>query len=122
MTKYEGLIKSEVVEFFANCTTRFSDNAKEIVNGYEEEWWAVVDTDEEEDFLADIVQVLIDEGNIWENNYRFDYINKTENYTEYDGTVENAPDEQTAWDLFLGYSGEYGIADPAEYLCIKDGE
>ena len=118
MNKYEELVRDEIVDFFANCTTRFSDDAKDIVNSHDYEWWAVVDT-EEEDFLNDIVHELLDNSDIWENNYRFDYVNKTENYSEYDGIVENAPDEETAWNLFLSYSGEFGIADPAEYLCIK---
>ena len=128
MIEYKDEVRDEIISYFANCETRFNDEAKEIVSSYQSEWdslpcddeGATVEQDKAMDDLIDeVLQDLMDAGDIWINNYRFDYDDKTEDYKEYDGTVVNAPDRDVAWLLFSDISGEYGMPDCEDYTCVE---
>jgi len=56
-------------------------------------------------------------------NFRFDYKTnlKCPIYKEYDGATFTAPDEQTAWNTFLGIAGEYGCPSSKDYLVVNTG-
>jgi len=51
--------------------------------------------------------------------YKFKFSYKKDeaypNYKEYDGYEFNAPDEETAWETFLGISGEFKMPNEKNY-------
>ena len=55
--------------------------------------------------------------------YRFDYkVNpKIPIYKEYDGATFTAPDEQTAWNMFLLSAGEFGCPVSKDYNTVNIG-
>ena len=146
MTKYEERIRDELLESFASLETAFSEEAAAVAAVAQREWdnlpcdpeGATPEQDEEmENFLADTVSEILDLDRIWNKNFFFTTYCKKNNpvlvkdgwahegydnegrFTEYDGTVVNAPDEETAWELFLSMAGEFGIPDASDYSCAE---
>lgn len=143
MTEYGKRIREELVDFFSNLTTSFSEEAASIAAVAQREWdnlpcdpeGATPEQDEEmENFLADTVSEILDIDRIWNKDFCFTYCRKNNpvilkdgwahegyntegRFTEYDGTEINAPDEETAWELFLSMDGEFGIPDSSDYSC-----
>lgn len=145
MTKYEERIRDELVEFFANMETYFSEEAAAVAAVAQREWDELPcdpegetpeQEEEMENFLAETVSEILDIDRIWNKDFCFTYCKKNKpvllkdgwahegyntegRFTEYDGTVINAPDEETAWDLFLSMDGEFGIPDSSDYSCAE---
>lgn len=102
-----------------------TDEAREIVHAASIRWDAVEcdpegpDQEAELDAVVDeAVQELMDLDEACVNRFRFDYLHKSGDYTEYDGYVANSPSEEFAWQEFLGYAGPYGIANAGDYTCV----
>lgn len=133
MTKYEERIRDELVDFFANMKTCFSSEANLIAGMAQRDWdnlpcdpeGATDEQDEEmEKFLAKRVLEILDLDRIWAKDFVFSLNKKNEpvnlqDSSKYDGTVINAPDEETAWDLFLSMDGKFGIPDASDYSCAE---
>ena len=145
MTEYEERIRDELVDFFANMATSFSEEAAAVAAVAQRERDALPcdperatpeQEEEMEIFLADTVSEIMDLDRIWNKDFCFTYCRKNSpvllkdgwahegydnegRFTEYDGTVVNAPDEETAWDLFLSMDGKFGIPDAPDYSCAE---
>lgn len=120
---------SEIVNYFAGSKVEWaSDEAVEIMALAQRDWDSVEVSPEgpskEEDaeldaVLEDTAKKLMDLDCASIYNFRFDYVNKTPEYNEYDGTVINAPNEEFAWQIFLGCDSEYGLPSAKDYNCVK---
>lgn len=145
MTKYEERIRDELLDYFANLETSFSEEAAAVAAVAQREWDNLpCDPDgatpeqevEMENVLSETVSEILDLERIWNKDFCFAYCKKNNpvlvkdgwahegydnegRFTEYDGTIINAPDEGTAWDLFLSMDGEFGIPDASDYSCAE---
>lgn len=90
----------------------FAEKAQEIMRQYGAD--ESVDDDEFVQHIADL-----DGADAWAHCFEFDYLKKTEEYEEYDGEQVFAPNEEIAWEFFLGMDGEFKIPNAGDYACRK---
>jgi hypothetical protein len=67
---------------------------------------------------------LTEDGTLPIYNYKFSFLgdDRRPGFAEYDGTVVAAPDEESAWEIFLGMDGDYKLPDGDKYLCSLERE
>lgn len=134
MNKYEERIRDELVLFYEGKENQLSEEAISVAASGKMEWDD--DNDEEmEQFLDEKVSEILDLERPWKNNFVFSYEKKGHpvlqdgwahegydsegNFVEYDGTIVNAPDENTAWNIFVSMDGKFGLPDASDYSCRR---
>lgn len=131
MNEYEERIRDELVLFYEGKENQLSEEAISVAASGKMEW----NDEEMEQFLAEKVCVISDLESPWKNNFVFSYKKKGhfvlqdgwahEGYDsegifiEYDGTIVNAPDENTAWYIFISMDGKFGLPDASDYSCRR---
>lgn len=112
--EWEKFIVSAREEFAESgkVNEAFADKAKEIFEkfGGDEN----VDDDEFCQMIGDL-----DGEDAYSHCFEFAYRHKTVDYSEYDGEQFFAPNEDVAWEIFLGMDGEYKMPAYLDYDCKK---
>lgn len=120
MSNYDELLLNEVRRYLNGEKHRFSYIAEDVFDVYKDRIANMKTEQDKEEIAYDIYVDLTDREGIWDNDYEFEYKERKYREDEFDGTVINAPDEETAWIFFLNTeSNNYNYPYEDDYYCYR---